>query len=235
MGRAQRRAYSAVGVMAVDGGYGLSLDDRPLRTPAGAPLVVASRTLAELLAEEWRVQGERIDPAAMSVTGLVNAAIDRVGAHRAEVIGNLMGYCETDLLCYRAEEPDELARRQEEEWQPLLDWAADRFGAPLNVTSGVMAVAQPDPALAALRCAVEALDDLALAALHMATSAIGSLVVGLALRDGRVDGEHAAAIAFLDEDFQAERWGVDPMSTRRTAVLKREIAAAERVFACLAG
>ena len=221
-----KRVYQDVAVVAGEGGFGVTLDGRPVRTPGRKPLGVASRALAEAIAAEWRAQGDKVEPATMPLTRLASTALDLVPERRPAIVGEVAGYAATDLVCYRAEAPAALVARQHAAWQPLLDWAAERFGAALAVTAGVLPQAQPGAALDALRRAVEAQDDLSLVALRAATAAAGSLVIALALLEGRIDAAEAFDISQLDETFQIERWGEDAEATRRRAALRDDLAQA---------
>jgi len=211
--------------------YTVALDGRAVRTPAKLALSMPSETLAEAVAAEWDAQAETVNPLEMPITRLVSTAIDRVPTHRVLLVDELVGYGDSDLLCYRAEHPPELAARQEAVWQPLLDWAGQRYGARLEATQGLMHHAQPAASLAALRAAIEALDDLALAALHSATAAAGSLVIGLALLEGRLGAHEAFEASQTDESFQIERWGEDEEAMRRRAGIRDELFMIERVSA----
>lgn len=228
-----RRIYKSAGIAAADeDGVAVLLDGKPLRTPAKVPLSVPTRALAEAIAAEWDRQGDHVEPATMPLMQLASTAVDRVGPLRAAVIDELMNYAATDLLCYRAEEPDELVARQNAAWQPLLDWAMVRLDAPLAVASGVMPVAQPPTALAALRRAVEAYDCWRLTALQMAAAATGSVVLALALLERRLDADQAFAVSQLDELYQAELWGEDWEAAERRDRLRADVAAAA-AFAAL--
>jgi chaperone required for assembly of F1-ATPase len=209
-------------------GLGIALDGKPLRTPGGAMLALPTAALAEAVAEEWRGQGETIEPVRMMLTKLANTAIDGVAPRRAAVIAEILAFARHDHLCYRAGEPPELARRQREAWDPLLGWAEERFGARLATGAGIAAIAQPDEAVAALRRALEARDAFALAGLHVATSILGSLVLGLAVAERRLDAGAAFAVSQIDERFQAEKWGLDAEAEARARHLAKELDAAAR-------
>ena len=224
-----KRFYKqAEAVAAEAGGFEVRLDGRAVRTPAKAPLVLPSRALAQAIAAEWAAQEEKVEPASMPMMSLACTAIDGVAPRRAEVVEEVLRYGETDLLCYRAEQPSELVQRQQRVWQPLLDWAARSLDAPLQVTSGVLAVPQPEDSLQALRRLVEAEGDLELTALAQAVSAAGSLIIGLALVRGQLDPEGAFEAAELDASFQIELWGEDPEASRRRAVCRADLEAAHR-------
>lgn len=216
-----------------EGGFAVLLDGRPVRLPGGAPMRVAQRRLAEALAAEWNAaggeKGGEAGPEALPLTRLVGTAQERIAPDPAPVVAALAKYAETDLLCYRAEDR-RLAGRQAAEWQPLLDWAALQLDAPLRVTSGVMPVTQDPSALAALRRAVAARTPIELAALGIAVPALGSVVLGLALALGRLDGAEAFRLATLDEAFQEAFWGVDAEAAARRERIAADVALAERLM-----
>jgi chaperone required for assembly of F1-ATPase len=221
-----KRFYETVEVAPADDGHRVLLDGRPLRTPANRPLALPAAGLAEALAGEWRAQGEVVRPQAMPLTRLASTAQDRMPALRAAAIEEVTGYAATDLLCYRAAAPIDLVERQSREWQPLLDWAASVYGVRLIVTTSLLPVSQPEPAVRGLRAVVESLADWPLVGLHAATTALGSLVLGLALARGRIDAEQALAASLLDELYEIERWGQDAESERRHEALRRDLEAA---------
>ncbi len=230
------RVYKQVAVAAAanDTGHGVMLDGRPARTPAKRPLVLPSAALAEAVAAEWEAQGPEARPETMPLTRLAAAAIDMAG-RRAQVADEVSAYAATDMVCHRSDHPADLMARQREAWQPLLDWVEARYGARLAVTTGVMPSAQPDAALDALRAAVADYDDVALAALHALTASFGSLVIALALAEGRVDADEAWRASQIDESFQAERWGEDTEAAGRRARLRDDVSAAARFLALARG
>ncbi len=234
LGASVKRFYSEVTIGAAVGGFEVRLDGRGGRTPQKAARIFPNHALAEAVADEWAGQGEHVRPATMPLTSLACTAIDRVAPCRAEAVREILGYAGTDLLCYRAEQPAALVARQAAVWQPLLDWAALALDAPLTVTGGILAADQPDEAVAALRSAVESLDDLRLAALSSVTRASGSLVIGLALSRGQVSADEAFEAAELDATFQIGRWGEDPEATQRRAAVRDDLIAARRLFDLLA-
>jgi chaperone required for assembly of F1-ATPase len=229
-----KRFYKEAGVIAVPGGWGIALDGKNVRTPAKNPLVLQSRALAEAIAAEWNAQAAKIRPDTMPLMQLVSTAIDRVAPDRARIVAETAAYAGTDLVCYRAEGPGELVRRQAAAWDPLIDWVRDRFDVALATANGVIAVRQSETGLAALARVVEAQDDLSLTALSVATGAAGSLVIGLALLEGRLTPEEAASAAHLDELYQAERWGIDPEAQSRRAGQAADLAEARRFLDLLA-
>jgi chaperone required for assembly of F1-ATPase len=229
-----RRVYKAVSSGPVEGGFSVALDGRTLRTPGKAAMVVPSAALAAAIAAEWDTQQDEIRPASMPLFRLAATAIDRTRTLRKQVIGEIANYAGTDLVCYRADQPPALAARQHEVWQPLIDWATARYDAALAVTSGIIPAGQSPAALRAFAAAVAALDDFRLTALHAATGACGSLVIALALLEGRLDAADAFAASQLDESFQIGAWGKDAEAVARRQALAADIAAAARFLALLA-
>lgn len=235
--RPMKRFYKTATVVPATGGSGhaVRLDGRPVRTPSKAELAVPTEALAAAIAAEWNSQGDTLRLADMPLTQLANTAIDRVGTLRPQMIDELLRFAETELLCYRAGDDQAVLRdRQRDTWQPLLDWARSRYDAALCTTAGLMPVAQPEAAMKALRLAVEQLDDWRLTALQAAAAPLGSLVLALALLEGRLDAEAAFAAAYLDEAFQIEQWGEDAQAAARLARLRKDVADAA-VFLSLVG
>lgn len=228
-----KRFYKQADVAEVDGGFAVHLDGRPVKTPAARKLAVPFRALAEAMVAEWQEQGEEIKPKSMPMTQLASTALDRVGPERATILEQLARFADTDLLCYRADFPPALAERQTAQWQPLLDWLAEVAGARLTVTTGIMAVPQPAEAVAALVARLETYDDWRLCAAQAACAASGSLVLALALVEGRLSGQQTYEVSQLDETFQIERWGEDAEAADRRAALQRDIVAAERLLSLL--
>ncbi len=228
-----KKFYSSVGVLARDGAFAVLLDERGVKTPAGHALLAPTKRLAEAIAAEWRAQGETLKPETMPLTKALNTALDRVAANRAAIVEDLTKYAGADLLCYRAENPAELNRRQAAVWDRWLDWAADRFGVRLAVTSGVTHVAQSGEALARLRSAIDAHDNFRLVALHTAVTITGSAVLGLAFAARALDAEAAFAAAQVDETYQAELWGLDAEAEKARALRLAELKAAQAFLSLL--
>lgn len=204
-----KRFWSEVSVCEREAGFGIFLDGRPVRTPARAELAVPTEPLAEAIAAEWRACGETVDPRAMKLTGLANAAIDRVAPDPEAFAAGLANYGASDLFCYRAEGPDTLVRRQSESWDVLLDWARRRYDVDFACVPGVIHVAQPADTVAKLAHAVAILDPFRLAAMAPLVTIGGSLVAALAVVEQAIPAESAWEAVSLDEQWQAEEWGVD--------------------------
>lgn len=224
-----KRFYKQAAVGIEDGqGWSVRLDGRPIRTPDRQVLAVPTRPLAAAIADEWNAQGETLAPHDMHMTRTANAAIDRVVPNRTLIEDDLVGFGETDMLCYRVAVPADLAARQHRCWQPLLDWATRRHDSALSVTTGILPQPQPAGALAALRAALVSVDAFGLAGLHGVAAATHSLVLALAVLDGEITAEAACDAALLDETHQTEHWGSDAEAADRRSALRTEITAAAR-------
>lgn len=230
-----KRFYKDVSIAENDGGYAVLLDGKPLKTPSRSAYVLPNRELAEALAEEWRAQGDEIDPAAMPLTRLINSAIEHVPVNRGPVADQMLALGKTDLLCYRAEAPETLAARQAEAWDPLLEWLAERYQARLTVGHGITYVEQPAESLLALEQAIWHQDEFRLTGLSAAATLLGSLVLALALVEGRLGAEEAFRLATLDETFQAEQWGEDAEARARLDRMAAELAAVGRFLRLVGG
>ncbi|RIA37822.1 chaperone required for assembly of F1-ATPase [Hephaestia caeni] len=212
---------------------GIRLDGRPIRTPGRAPLVLPTPALAEAVADEWRGVSETVDPRAMPLTGLANAAIDRVAADPASFAAGLARYGESDLLCYRAESPPDLVARQAASWDPLLDWARRRYDVHVEIATGVIHRPQPAATIARLADAVAARTPFEIAGLSPIVTTTGSLIAALALFEGAADADMVWAAAHVDEAWQAEQWGEDDLATRARAAHRADFDAGARFLTLL--
>jgi chaperone required for assembly of F1-ATPase len=230
-----KRFYKETAVDLGDGGHRVLLDGKPMRTPAKAVLVVPTRGLAEAIAAEWGEVPDKaeINAAHLPLTRLAATGLDRVTSQRARVIEDTAKYGGSDMLCYRAGGPETLVKLQQETWQPLLDWADARYGARLVVVEGLAFVEQPADAVARLHDAVATHSDFGLSALFNLTHISGSLVVALAVAEGHLAAADAFAAAQLDELYQIERWGSDPIAIKRHEGIRHDIAASARFLALL--
>ncbi len=231
---AAKRFWSTVDTDPEAGGWRVRLDGRAVRTPAGRDLLLPSAGLADAVAEEWQAQEGLIDPGTMPLTRTANSAIDKVAPQRAAVVAMLTEYGATDLLSYRAERPAELLARQSELWDPLLDWAAERFGARLAVTRGVMPVAQDPDALDRLARPMDAMGEFHLAAFHDLVVLSGSLVLAHAATSPPHRPDAIWELSRLDEEWQIRDWGRDEEADEVAARRRRDFLDAHR-FWVLAG
>ncbi|KKX33716.1 ATP12 family chaperone protein [Rhizobium sp. LC145] len=229
-----KRFYKDVTVVEGEEGHAVHLDGRAVKTPAKKPLAVPTAALGELLREEWAAQADVIDPATMPVTRLVNTAIDGVAADPQAVFEDILRFSASDMLCYRAEGPENLVARQSEQWDPIIDWAANERGARFILIEGIMPQEQPKEAIAALAVTLGKYDTpIELASLHTVTTLTGSALLALAFAEGRITAEEAWTLAHLDEDWTNEHWGIDAEAEHRRAKRHEEMQAAVKVFAAL--
>ena len=229
-----KRFWRAASVEEQGAGYTILLDARPVKTPARALLRLPTCALAEAIAAEWDAQADTIDPRAMPLTGLANAAIDRVGPDPATFAGGLAQFGASDLLYYRAERPRRLVELQAAAWDPLLDWARRRFDVDFVLGSGVMPVDQPEATVRALAPAVAAYDPFRLAALSPLVTVGGSLIAALALAEGAVARDAAWTAVTIDEQFQLDEWGSDVEAEKALAARREDFDAGARLLDLLA-
>lgn len=213
--------------------YGVRLDGKPVNTPMGARLASTSKELVEAVAAEWDAQEDEIRPEEMPLTQLLNTAIDRVKNNQMQIVDAVLEFMKAELICYRADDDVLLAQRQEGIWSSLLDWMEDTYGVRLKVTRGIRHVEQDEKDIDLLRGQMSTFSDEWLTALQACVGVTGSLVISLALLEGRLDAENAFQAAELDALYQAEQWGLDELAKKRHDAMREELAASKR-FAELA-
>jgi chaperone required for assembly of F1-ATPase len=230
-----KRFWDNASVRRTGAGHQILLDGRPMRLPSGTPLLVRPPRLADAIAREWQAaggaKGGEMSFADTPLTRLAGTAQERIAPDPAPTADAIARYGETDLLCYRADSPRELVQRQTQGWQPWLDWVALTYDAPLRVTTGVGYIRQHHDSISALRRAVGEMDSDVLAGLGIAVPALGSLVLGLALAEGRIDARTAYELGCLEELYQAEQWGADPEAVKRREAIAADVALAARYIA----
>ncbi|MES2055887.1 MAG: ATP12 family protein [Pseudomonadota bacterium] len=220
--------------VAVDTAGVVTLDGKPVRTPGRVPLAIPFPALAGAVADEWRAVTGEIDPRGMPLTGLANAAIELVGADPAGFAAGLATFAQSDLLCYRAEDPPTLVERQAELWDPLLDWARGRYDVHFEIVAGIMHKPQPAVTIARLSDAVAVRSPWELAGLAPIVTIGGSLIAALALIEGAASADRIWRAVELDEDWQAEQWGRDDLSLAALDSRRRDFDAGVRFLTLIA-
>jgi chaperone required for assembly of F1-ATPase len=229
-----RRFYSNVEIQEREGAYAIHLDGRLARTPGRNPLALATRRAAEMLAAEWKAQVDVLDPGRMHATRIANTGIDSIGQRLAEVQADVAAYAATDLVCYRAGEPDGLMRRQRAAWDPVVDWAHSELGARVVLAEGIMHQEQDDAVLSAIRARVATeREPVRLAALHVLTTMSGSCLIALMMAAGALSADAAWAASLVDEDWNADLWGRDAEAEALRALRRNEFDAAAALLAAL--
>jgi chaperone required for assembly of F1-ATPase len=227
----RKRSYKEAGIAAVDGGFAVTLDGKPIRTPSRRKVVAPASGIAEAIAAEWNAQGETIDPLTMPLTRFANSiaeVTDRVDA----VAEDAAKYLGSDLLFYRAGHPEALVVREAAYWDPVLAWAANDLGAHFILSEGIVHVTQPEQAIKAARAVFPA-DPWSVAALHVVTTLTGSALLALAIEAGELDPEAGWTAAHVDEDWQIEHWGQDAEAVARRSQRKRDFLGAVNLLAAL--
>ncbi|TGT44480.1 ATP12 family chaperone protein [Mesorhizobium sp. M8A.F.Ca.ET.165.01.1.1] len=229
-----KRFYKEVSVVPVEAGFAVQLDGRPVRTPGKALLALPTEAAAALVADEFAEQGETINPVMMPVMRLVNTAIDGVASDPQAVLEDILRFASSDLLCYRADAPQGLVERQNEQWDPVIDWARASLGVRFNLAEGIIHVEQPRETIAVLGSHLaQRAQPLRLAAIHVMTSLTGSALLALAVDFGELDGEEAWAAGHVDEDWQIAQWGQDAEAVARRTARKRDMMAAVSLLEAL--
>lgn len=229
-----RRFYTDVSIADGESGFTVLLDGKPARTPGRTPLALPTAAAANLVAAEFAMQADVIDPVTMPVLRLVNTTIDGVAREADAVLEDIQRFASSDMLCYRADGPQGLVERENAAWDPILDWARDTIGARMILAEGIVHVTQPRASIAAVGIHLRRrADPFRLACLHLMTSLTGSALIAMAVEAGELDADAAWAAAHVDEDFQAEQWGQDHEAIARCTMRRRDFDAAVRVLQAL--
>jgi chaperone required for assembly of F1-ATPase len=233
-GPQRKRFYTDVGVSETPDGFAVTVDGKTVRTPSRHPLTAPARAIAEAMAREWDAQRDTIDPTTMPVTRLANSVIDSIRdeTQTRAVVDDIAKYFGSDLLFYRAGHPESLVAREAAAWDPVLRWAADELGAHFILAEGIIYVSQPEQAIAAARAALPQ-DPWAVAALHLVTTITGSALLALALFRGQLNADQVWTTAYVDEDWNIEKWGLDEEVAARRAARHVDFLAAANVIAAL--
>lgn len=226
----QKRFWKDVSVRPEAAGFGIYLDDKQLKTPLKSSLLAPTAAVAEGIATEWAAVEEKIDPLQMHLTRCANATLDKVVVEHGAVAEMLSEYGATDLLCYRADGPNELIERQASAWDPLLEWIAQEHGVSLKATSGVMHIPQPAEGQAKLREMVFSHDPWRLTALHDLVTISGSLVLGLAVAKRHLGADDVWLLSRVDEVWQEEQWGVDDAASAAAEIKRSDFLKAAKLM-----
>lgn len=230
-GTKPKRFYAQAAAVPGEGGFVLALDGRSARTPGRAVLALPTLSLGEAVAAEWNAQGPIIEPATMPLTRLANTTIDGVAATVDEVREDIVRYAGSDLVVYRAGDPDRLVADQAAAWDPVLGWAREELGARFVLREGLMFVEQPTSSLDRVRARLAGeTSPFALAALHVMTTLTGSALIALMHGAGALDLDAAWQAAHVDEFYQESRWGADDEALDRRGRRQAEFATASRML-----
>jgi chaperone required for assembly of F1-ATPase len=225
----RKRFYKEAGVAEADGGFAVTLDGKPIKTPSGRIVTVPVRAIADAIAAEWSRQQETIDPLTMPLTRFANSVVESVVDRVQLVRDDVAKYFQSDLLFYRAGHPQALVAKEAAHWDPVLFWAAETLGAHFILGEGIMHVRQPDTAVEAARRALPD-DPWSVAAVHVITTLTGSALLALALIHGARDPDQVWEAAHVDEDWNRDQWGIDEEVAARRAGREVDFRAAVRIL-----
>ena len=161
-----------------------------------------------------------VDPRAMPLTGLANAAIDRIAPDKEFRRRPRLRRKRPHLLSRRGTGSAGRAAGGE-----LGRCWPGRGGATTSISpasTGVIHVAQPEANGAQAGHAVASLDPFQLAGLSPLVTIGGSLVAALAVLEEAMPAEAAWEAVSLDDRWQLEQWGDDPKRGRRWMRARRD-------------
>lgn len=223
-----KRFWTTVAAVPNGAAHAVELDGRPVKLPSGQPLILPCSPLADAIAAEWASARADFTPDDLPLTRLASTAQERIVPHRAVIIGQIAAYGMNDLLCYRAKTPEALVARQQEAWQPWLQWAQSTYGIAFLCTAGIVPINQPSGTNEALQAILTAQNNYIIAALGVIVPALGSLVLGLGLTANALDPRTACQTAALDELWQEEQWGTDDEAVKRRVKIFDDVAVSTR-------
>lgn len=224
-----KRFYKDVSVSPAGDAFAILLDGRPMKTPQRNALAVPKSALADAIAAEWAAQEDDIVPASMPLTALAQGALDQVERERERIVGRIAAFSDSDMLYYRADDGQQaLIDHQAKHWDPLLEWARQRYDVGFSLIHGIRYEAQPAETIARLTAAVEAQPDFVLAAMLSLVGLSGSLVATLALVEQVHDSETLWPLVNLEELWQEQQWGEDDQAVATRNLKKAEFEAAAR-------
>lgn len=234
-----KRFYKLVSTQKADGGYLIMLDGRPVKTALKAELLASNENLANALVLEWSGQQDDIIPDSMPLTQILSTKIDRVAKERDAMQSLLFKYLDTDLLCYRTDQPSELKKAQQEAWDPHLEWFETEYGTTLETTEELTALEQPKTAHQAVQSKVKKLDDDKFTIVQLITSTCGSLILGLAALAGKANADEIYTAMRVEEHFKAEIYnedfyGGDPAQEEKDKAIQEDLKASMQYLELLA-
>jgi len=232
LGFRPRRFWKASTVEAADGGFVVLLDNRSVKTPGGAAILVPNRKLAGAIQAEWDAVTDHVAFEAMPLTRLAFTAVDRMPNVVEDTVAEVLRYAETDLLAYPSDYPRALVEREAAAWRPWLDWAG-REGLVIVQNDSLIHKPQPAQTLVQLEARVRAMTAFEQAGLMSAVPLLGSVVLALALHSGRIGGAEAFAVSRIGENFQAETWGRDEEAAARARDMESHAVSLQTWFADL--
>lgn len=227
-----KRFYNLVSTRKVDDGFAIQLDGKSVKTPLGQDLVAPTESLADAIVQEWVAQEEKVKPETMPLTQLLTTAIDKI-RDREKITESVMRYLDTDLVCYWANEPEVLAKRQKEIWGRWVKWFDEHFEVPLYHTTKIDAIKQDEEAHKRVWNYIEALDDYYFTVLHVMTSLSGSVVLALAFSEGEIEPEDIFEASYLEELYRGEiydeqKYGAAPNDEAEREAFKKDAQAAQK-------
>jgi chaperone required for assembly of F1-ATPase len=225
-----KRFYTLVSTRKTDDGYVLQLDGKTVKTPSGQEIAAPTQALADAIVLEWAAQEEKVKPDTMPLTQILTTAIDKI-RDREAITESVMRYLDTDMVCYWAKEPEEIAKRQKEVWGRWIKWFEEHYEVPLYTTKKIDAIKQDPEAHKRAWNYIESLDAYYFTVLHIMTSLSGSLVMALALSEGDITVDELFQASYLEELYRGELYneelhGAAPNEEAERELFKRDAHAA---------
>ena len=203
--------------------FEILLDKRILKTPMQKDLIFSNYKIAKETALEWDIDEKEINTENMVFYGLISTAIDKISNDKVSYIDNVLGFINTDLICYRADKPNELIDLQNSSWNPIISFIKKYIDVELKFFIGVMPSKQSLEIFNRLKTLINSFSDIEISALHRMTNLTGSIFISICILKGDVLKNEAFELSFLDELYQAKNWGVEQESLDKRDKIAKEL------------
>ena len=203
--------------------FDILLDKRILKTPMQKDLIFSNYKIAKETALEWDIDEKEINTENMVFYGLISTAIDKISNDKVSYIDNVLGFINTDLICYRADGPNELVDLQNSSWNPIISFIKKYIDVELKFFIGVMPSKQSSEIFIRIKTLINSFSDIEISVLHRMTNLTGSIFISICIMKGDVLKNEAFELSFLDELWQAKNWGVEVESLDKRDKIAKEL------------
>ncbi|QNT78973.1 ATP12 chaperone protein [Entomobacter blattae] len=216
----QVRFWEKVLLREEDQGYGIVLDKKPLKLPSGEPLVIHNLALAKTIQKEWAglgggQKGQAFCFSDIPLTRIVGTMEGLIRHDIKSVIAKLIEYAQSDLLCFHSEKPKQIAKRQQEEWLPIVTWFSKKYQLSIKVTTTLHVPDFSQETIDRLTVLLDSLTLIEVTVLSLLVPLAGSLILGMAYLDETVTIDEVFSLSTLPERVQMEIWGTDAEQLER--------------------
>ena len=213
--------------------FQIMLDERILQTPLKRELILPNLNLAQEIAKEWDQDSINIKTESMIFYGLISTSLDKIIDNRNVYIDDILDYIDTDLICYRADNPKELVELQKSKWDPIILLVEKYIGTKVQVFIGVSPNKQHYTVHDGINNLIDQFDIFEISALHRITNITGSIFLSLCVLRKDISKNEVFELSFLDELWQEENWGFDKENSQKRKEISIELNKSIFLLDCL--